>query len=106
MITEGIGEFLPNMFNDEYWEERAAAKEFELTEDDREAVSDAFISQRVGYRYYNLRDVVVYYNIADINYILMIIGGLFALKALFFSCFGMVNRLYKCAMLFIISPVM
>ena len=105
MITDSIGEFLPNLFNDDYWEARNAAKDYELSEAEREAVTDAFISQTEGHKYYVLANVVVYYNISDINYILMIVGGLFALKALFFSCFGMINRLYKCAMLFIISPV-
>ena len=56
------------------------------------------------YEYYNISNVTEYYDYTDINYLLMIVGAVVAIKTLYFSCFGMVIRLYKCAVLFIIAP--
>lgn len=68
-------------------------------------IEKSFISQSEGHKYYNLVQVSSYYNYSRINYFLMLFGGVFALKCLFFTSFGLVIRLYKCAILFIISPM-
>ncbi|MBQ7351420.1 MAG: hypothetical protein IJW59_00925 [Clostridia bacterium] len=63
-----------------------------------------FVNQADGFKYYSAGQVSTYYNYVRINYIVLILGGFTVLKCLFFSCFGMVIRLYKCAILFIIAP--
>ncbi len=55
-------------------------------------------------RYDNAVAVTSYYNYAKINYLLLMFSACLILKALFFSVFGLITRLYKCAILFIISP--
>lgn len=64
-----------------------------------------FESQTPGFKYYDVTHVSSYFNLAEINYIVMIFGGGIVIKCLFFTCFGLINRLYKCVMLFVISPV-
>lgn len=101
-IGYGIIELLDGLFGGAWEdEEYANTKMFEGQIDE---IENNFISQKEGYRYYNISEVSQYYNYAYINYLLLLFGAVFALKALFFSCFGMVIRLYKCAVLFIISP--
>ena len=101
-IGYGIIELLNGLFGGAWEdEEYVNTKMFEGQIDE---IENNFISQKEGYRYYNISEVSQYYNYAYINYLLLLFGAVFALKALFFSCFGMVIRLYKCAVLFIISP--
>ena len=101
-IGYGIIELLNGLFGGAWSdEEPVTAKMFEGQIDE---IENNFISQKEGYRYYNIGEVSNYYNYAYVNYLLLLFGAVFALKALFFSCFGMVIRLYKCAVLFIISP--
>ncbi len=71
---------------------------------DTERVEKGFINQEAGYKYYNIGNVSKYYHFANVNYLLLFFGGVFVLKSLFYTCFGMVIRLYKCAVLFIIAP--
>ncbi|MGN0961585.1 MAG: Mbov_0396 family ICE element transmembrane protein, partial [Christensenellales bacterium] len=71
---------------------------------DVDEVESGFINQSEGYKYYNIAAVSAYYNYGKINYLLLILGGVTVIKCLYFTCFGMVIRLYKCAVLFIISP--
>lgn len=99
-ISYGIIELLDEMFGGGSNESTSTATK----NSNIEAIENNFISQKSGYRYYNISEVSQYYNYAYINYFLLLFGVVFALKALFFSCFGMVIRLYKCAVLFIISP--
>ncbi|MBE5736551.1 MAG: hypothetical protein E7356_04305 [Clostridiales bacterium] len=61
--------------------------------------------QTMTKKYYDIQEVSKYYFIPNINYVVMIFGGVVVLKSLFYACFGLINRLYKCALLFIISPV-
>ena len=73
-------------------------------EDERNAIDNAFASQTEGHRYYLMSDVSKYYKYTEINYLLLILSGSLILKTLCFACFGLVIRLYKVAVLFIISP--
>ena len=103
IATEGanyaIAEFIEGLFSGWSDEELASDYKFNIEE-----VENKFMTQASGHKYYSIKDVSKYYNYAYINYILLLFGSVFALKALFFACFGMINRLYKCAVLFIISP--
>lgn len=47
-----------------------------------------------------------FYNIYDINYIIFLGGGLLAAYTMLIASFGMIMRMYKCAVLFVISPAM
>ncbi len=54
--------------------------------------------------YTNQDAVYFFYNMHSINYIVMIVASWFALSALTSTLFGLVMRMYKVAILFIISP--
>lgn len=90
--------------------------EYKLTEAQRDDITNKFICQvdnghytdfdnNENFLYYNIRNVTEYYNFSKINYLLLIIGGGIVLKCLFFTCFGMIIRLYQCAAYFVIVPV-
>lgn len=70
----------------------------------KDTVESQFSQNAEGYSYYNIANVTSYYNISKINYLLLIFGGCILIKTLYFTCFGMIVRLYQCGMLFIISP--
>jgi len=78
--------------------------EFVRSDSQRSEIEANFLSQKTGFKYYNISDVSEYFNYSKINYIVLLFGSVFVLKSLFFTCFGMVMRLYKCATLFIIAP--
>lgn len=48
--------------------------------------------------------VAMYYRLSDINYIVLIGGMIMALYVMYTAAFGLIMRLYKCTMLFIVSP--
>lgn len=50
------------------------------------------------------RGVEYFYNLLDINYLILFFGGFMTLMSLFRASFGLVLRLYKATALFIISP--
>ena len=80
-------------------------EEYLKSEDERADILEKFVQQEEGYRYYEAWNVSQYFALSKINYIVLIFGGFTVLKCLFFTCFGMILRLYKCAVLFIIAPV-
>ena len=51
-----------------------------------------------------VRGVEYFYNLLDINYLILYFGGFMTLMSLFRASFGLVLRLYKATALFIISP--
>jgi len=54
--------------------------------------------------YTNPFAVMYFYNMQDINYFMLFVCSGFAIVCLYKAAFGMVMRLYMCAILFIISP--
>lgn len=62
------------------------------------------IRQNAPMNYTNPLAVYYFYNLQDFSFFLMYIVSGFALMCLFKAAFGMVMRLYMCAVLFIISP--
>lgn len=48
--------------------------------------------------------VAMYYRLSDINYIVLIGGMVMALYVMYTAAFGLIMRLYKCTMLFMVSP--
>lgn len=87
------------------WGNGDIVADYKNDEKTRNAIDTNFSNQAEGYCYYLIEDVTEYYDYSQINYLLLIFGGCVVLKCLYFTCFGMVIRLYKCAVLFIISPV-
>lgn len=82
---------------------------YTITENNREraaaTIDSAFRDGKLDYTWILVNDNVgAYYNIFNINYITYIGGGLLATYTLLCVCFGMVMRIYKCVVLFIISP--
>ncbi len=75
---------------------------FVLMDSDRERIEAEFMSGDL--KYSNISKVTEYYNYSKINYLLLIFGSCFVIKCLYYTCFGMIVRLYQCGMLFIISP--
>lgn len=57
-----------------------------------------------GLDYTNTFAVVYFYNMQDISYFTLFVCSGFALVCLYKAAFGMVMRLYMCAILFVISP--
>lgn len=76
--------------------------DFVLKDTDRERIEAEFMSGDL--KYSNIGKVTEYYNYSKINYLLLIFGSCFVIKCLYYTCFGMIVRLYQCGMLFIISP--
>lgn len=54
---------------------------------------------------YSLSDVVEYYNPFEVNYLVLIFGACIIIKCLYHTCFGLVDRLYRCTALFIVMPM-
>ena len=55
------------------------------------------------YSYRNITLTKEYYELRGINYITMYLGGGIAIYIMFIAAFGLIIRLYKCAILFMIS---
>ena len=62
-----------------------------------------FYNTRVEYSYKNLILTSVYYSTRNMNFIVMFLGGGIALYIMFIAAFGLIIRLYKCAILFMLS---
>lgn len=55
------------------------------------------------YSYTNTSITEAYYSTRDMNFIIMFLGGGIALYIMFIAAFGLIIRLYKCAILFLVS---
>lgn len=66
----------------------------------------AFDEDEKRVNYYSYRNVQLtkeYYELRGMNYIVMYLGGGIAIYIMFIAAFGLIIRLYKCAVLFMIS---
>ena len=66
----------------------------------------AFDEDEKRVNYYSYRNVILteaYYSIRSMNFITMFLGGGIAVYIMFIAAFGLIIRLYKCAVLFMIS---
>lgn len=93
-FVEGIGSAYTEIFNPNNAPDESGVAD--------EGINKQFSTQQL--KYYKISEVSQYYDFSRINYLLLILGACIILKVLFFTCFGLVLRLYKCAILFIISP--
>lgn len=55
--------------------------------------------------YSDVKEISRYYDVFNINYLVLIFGGCIIVKSLYHVCFGMIDRIYQCVVLFIVSPV-
>ena len=79
---------------------------------DRAGIENGFMSVRdrthnsvASYKYYNVTDVIKYYDPFNVNYLVLIFGACIIIKCLYYVCFGLVDRLYRCTALFIVMPM-
>lgn len=73
-------------------------------DDVAQAIDNAF---RSGYFDFKNHEVAkCFYDVGSINYIIFIGGGLLAAYTMLMASFGMIMRMYKGAVLFVISPAM
>lgn len=104
-LLNNLGGILKNAWNDAGEDfNPELSREYALSEEKREEIQSNFQTQQDGYKYYDIENVSQYYNYSNIDYLILILSGIVILKAFLFTSFGMVMRLYKCAVLFIISP--
>lgn len=99
---------MSDIIEDAFSEESADAPftgEFEFAPDRIKQIEAGFVQQESGYRYYDIVETYQYYNIGRINYLVLLFGSVVVLKCFFFTAIGLIIRLYKCAVLFVISPV-
>ncbi|MFQ6752591.1 MAG: Mbov_0396 family ICE element transmembrane protein [Clostridia bacterium] len=67
-------------------------------------VDELFAMNYEGFSYNSIFDVGIYYGLLDINYIVLIAGGLFMCYVLLSLVYAMIRRIFIILMLFIISP--
>ena len=71
----------------------------------RDATENDYLKGTNGKSYYNLASVVVDYNPFEVNYLVLIFGACIIIKCLYYTCFGLIDRLYQCVALFIVMPM-
>lgn len=94
IVVSSVGDTVTDSFG--------IGKDYKLTESERDVVESDVSTGAISY--FEVEKITSYYNYSRINYLLLIFGACFVIKCLYFTCFGMVVRLYQCGMLFIISP--
>lgn len=77
-------------------------KNYLLSDAQRKEAESLVASETISY--WNIAAISQIYDYSKINYLLLIFGGCIVIKTLYYTCFGMIVRLYQCGMLFIISP--
>ena len=77
-------------------------KEGMTTEELANAVDDIYSTTNIGI--WNQIEVGWYYNVGQINYLVLIVGGVFMLQALGTIAYGMIKRIFILIILYIVSP--
>ena len=70
---------------------------------ERDAIESAYMKGTKSF--YNISEVVKNYNPFEVNYLVLIFGACIIIKCLYFTCFGLIDRLYQCVALFIVMPM-
>lgn len=55
--------------------------------------------------FYDTYQMLENYNPFEVNYLVLIFGACIIIKCLFYTCFGLIDRLYQCVALFIVMPM-
>ena len=75
------------------------------------SLDEAYVSGELVYKnapslsYGNKRFAKLGYNLMDVNYIVLVVGGVLMLGFIFKMCFGMINRIFKLCVDFVLIPV-
>ncbi len=93
---------IADSWGDTIAEDKGGERPYLYPEDDREEFESMVASGHVAY--WNFLGITTIYDYSKINYLLLIFGGCMVIKTLYYTCFGMIVRLYECGILFIISP--
>lgn len=99
-IVNGMNGMLATMFGYDY-EEVALGEP--ITDIERGVQEAKYLSGALSY--YDNVDIVKYYNPFEINYLVLIFGACIIIKCLYYTCFGLIDRLYQCVALFIVMPM-
>lgn len=99
-IANGMNGMLATMFGYDY-EEVALGEP--ITDIERGVQEAKYLSGALSY--YDNVDIVKYYNPFEINYLVLIFGACIIIKCLYYTCFGLIDRLYQCVALFIVMPM-
>ncbi len=98
MIINSIAE----AWGDTIAEDNGGERPYLYSDSDRDEMESMVACGHIAY--WNFFGITTIYDYSKINYLLLIFGGCIVIKTLYYTCFGMIVRLYQCGMLFIISP--
>lgn len=76
---------------------------FSGSNSERAAIESAYMKGNKSF--YNISEVVKNYNPFEVNYLVLIFGACIIIKCLYYTCFGLIDRLYQCVALFIVMPM-
>ncbi len=76
---------------------------FSGSNSERAAIESAYMKGTKSF--YNISEVVKNYNPFEVNYLVLIFGACIIIKCLYYTCFGLIDRLYQCVALFIVMPM-
>ena len=101
-ITRGFAKGIAQMLGQEYNPKPLGTP---ISASARDATENDYLKGTNGKSYYNLASVVVDYNPFEVNYLVLIFGACIIIKCLYYTCFGLIDRLYQCVALFIVMPM-
>jgi len=90
-------------FSDDDGNKAAGLPNFGGNNSNKEKIESAFMTHEKAYS--DIGTVLKFYNVFEVNYLILIFGACIIIKCLFLSCFGLIDRLYQCLALFIVSPM-
>ena len=76
---------------------------FSGSNSERDSIESAYMKGTKSF--YNISEVVKNYNPFEVNYLVLIFGACIIIKCLYYTCFGLIDRLYQCVALFIVMPM-
>lgn len=99
-INLAIQRGFASIFNQEL---KPLGEAFSGSNSERAAIESAYMKGTKSF--YNISEVVKNYNPFEVNYLVLIFGACIIIKCLYYTCFGLIDRLYQCVALFIVMPM-
>lgn len=99
-INLAIQRGFASIFNQEL---KPLGEVFSGSNSERAAIESAYMEGTKSF--YNISEVVKNYNPFEVNYLVLIFGACIIIKCLYYTCFGLIDRLYQCVALFIVMPM-
>lgn len=103
LLSAGISLALQRGFASIFEEELDPIGTKETVETNRSAIEGKFLNGQLSF--YDVTTVIKYYNPFEVNYLVLIFGACIIIKCLYYTCFGLIDRLYQCTALFIVMPM-